>query len=288
MTQQDTGKFRTNTADKFYTKESVAVACVNHILSTCPTTASDSWLWVEPSAGSGIFLRAAPSNVRQVGVDIEPGAPGILKGDFLMWTLPAAAAAGRDRVLVFGNPPFGRQGSLAKKFIVRAAEFADVIAFILPRSFVKPSMSRSFPLNFHCLFSEELAENSFEVNGTAYDVPCIFQIWEKRTENRHVEAGVGAVGFTYVRSAAEAHVAFRRVGVNAGHCFTINGTQPSPQSHYFLHVHKKYVDAGLLELLVVTVSEYEFPSNTVGPRSLSKGEVNAVLNEVLAGFDELI
>ena len=288
MPQQDTGKFRTNGADKFYTKEAVAATCFEKICSTCPGL--NSWLWIEPSAGSGVFLRAVPSGWRHVGIDIEPAGAGVVEGDFLSWVAPADAG----KKVVFGNPPFGRQGSLAKKFIARAcgAVGADIVAFILPRSFVKPSMSRAFPLRFHCLLSEELGSDSFEVNGASYDVPCVFQIWERREEDRQVEIGEEPEGFEYVGAGAgagaAAHIAFRRVGVNAGRCFLMGDGVFSPQSHYFLRVSKKYVEAGLLDLFVATVNEIEFPSNTVGPRSLSKGEVNAVLNKVLASFNEML
>ncbi len=289
---QDTGKFRTNGADKFYTKDAVAKECVDKLISTCPYITDSSWLWIEPSAGSGAFLRALPTGVRHVGIDIEPGGAGIVQADFLTWSL--AASASGSKKLVFGNPPFGRQGSLAKKFIAQACGpiGADIVAFVLPRSFVKPSMSRAFPLRFHCLFSEELAENSFEVNGAAYDVPCVFQIWERRAVDRQVEVGVGPVGFEYIGAGAAAgagaHIAFRRVGVNAGRCFLIGHGTFSAQSHYFLKINEKYVSADLLELVVATVNEIEFPSNTVGPRSLSKGEVNKVLNKVFAEMDELL
>lgn len=292
MTQQDTGKFRTDLTDKFYTKEAVAATCFEKIRSTCGDLSS--WLWIEPSAGSGVFLLQVPSGWRHVGIDIEPASGGgIVEADFLTWS-PAAADA-EKRKIVFGNPPFGRQGSLAKKFIARACGpiGADIVAFVLPRSFVKPSMSRAFPLRFHCLLSEELGANSFEVNGASYDVPCVFQIWQRQAVDRQVEIAEGPRGFEYVSEGEEAHVAFRRVGVNAGKCFLVGvGDEGegkfSRQSHYFLRVHKKYVEAGLLDLFVATVCEYEFPSNTVGPRSLSKGEVNAVLNLVLAGFNDIL
>ena len=35
------------------------------------------------------------------------------------------------------------------------------------------------------------------------------------------------------------------------------------------------------ELRIEKINKHTFPSNTVGPRSLSKGEANEVLNQVL-------
>lgn len=60
----------------------------------------------------------------------------------------------------------------------------NALAFILPRSFMKPSMYGCIPLNFHLVKQVELPKNSFEVNKEEYDVPCVFQIWEKRDVSR--------------------------------------------------------------------------------------------------------
>jgi hypothetical protein len=68
---------------------------------------------------------------------------------------------------------------------------------------------------------------------------------------------------------------FRRVGVNAGKCQEPGGN-PSPQSHYFIKF-----DSPILNTVTTKLNEHEFPSNTVGPRSISKSEANAVINRVL-------
>jgi predicted RNA methylase len=271
MTQQDTGKFRTNTKDQYYTNTSVAKECVDHILVKLPHT--KDFQWIEPSAGNGSFLKAIPKEFDRIGIDIDPKAIGILKGDFLEWS-PTTS----KKRIVFGNPPFGRQSSLAKGFIKHACSFADVVAFILPRSFVKPSMSRAFPLPFHCIFSEEISKNAFEVNGQSYDVPCIFQIWEKRNENRKEVSAVKEEGFQYVKSTETYHIAFKRVGGLAGQCSAPPGTF-NPQYHYFLKLDEANIP--YCKKIIEQVNQHVFPSNTVGPRSLSKSEANEVLNVIL-------
>ena len=47
------------------------------------------------------------------------------------------------KIHVIGNPPFGRQSSLAIKFIKKSCSFSDTISFILPKSFKKDSMKKS-------------------------------------------------------------------------------------------------------------------------------------------------
>jgi hypothetical protein len=268
---QDTGKFRKNTKDQYYTKASVAKKCVTVIRGLMPGV--DSYQWIEPSAGNGAFLKAVPG-LDKLGIDLEPKSADIQTGNFLEWV-----PIGNKKRIFFGNPPFGRQGSLAKAFIKHAALYGDVIAFILPRSFVKPSMSRAFPLKFHCIYSEELEKNAFEVNGVEYDVPCVFQVWQKNEAERIVALAIKEEGFSYVKAGKPFHIAFKRVGGLAGKCSVAGGVF-NPQYHYFLKLDAIYVDK--VEKVIAEVNKHTFPSNTVGPRSLSKGEANAVLNAVLA------
>jgi hypothetical protein len=266
---QDTGKFRTNTKDQYYTRVEVAKRCVETIEAHLP----GDYQWIEPSAGSGAFLKARIA----IGIDIEPAYPGVQKGDFLTWE-PTTEA----RRIFFGNPPFGRQGSQAKAFIKHAAKFGVAIAFILPRSFVKPSMSRAFPLKFHCVHSEELEKNAFEVNGEPYDVPCVFQIWIKKDEDRALAAVHVEEGFRYVKAGEPFDIAFKRVGGQAGRCYLAGPGPFNPQFHYFL----KLDEPAVAEKIVEAVNGHVFPSNTVGPRSLSKSEANEVLNAVIASIGQ--
>lgn len=273
--EQDTGKFRQNTKDQFYTKISIAKECIDSILSNYPEALH--CIWVEPSAGNGAFLKGLPESIPAIAIDLDPKAPEIQKLDFLRWN----ATSDEPRVF-FGNPPFGSQGSLAKAFIRHAAQnTAKVIAFILPRSFMKPSMTTAFPLNFHLIHQRELPNNSFEVNGESYDVPCVFQIWVNRGVNREIEKKIEPLGFKYVKATDAYHMTFRRVGINAGTSYLKEvGKEKSPQSHYFLAFDEKYT--ANLSHIKDAINNHTFPSNTVGPRSLSKGEANQVINEILS------
>ena len=272
---QDTGKKRKNLNDQFYTKDGKAKLCVDALLQRYPET--QSWLWVEPSAGKAAFLRALPSSVQRVGIDIDPKDEAVTRADLLSWTPP------NQRCLVFGNPPFGRQSSLAKAFIKRAATFADIIAFILPRSFKKPSMNRAFPPNFHLEFTIELEAKSFEVNGKDYSVPCVFQIWRKKEIERIVEkpASETPVGFSYGKSTESYHFVLRRVGGTAGKA-SIPPGDFNPQCYYYISLSSPQH----LVPIVEKINKHIFPSNTTGPRSLSKSEITRVLNEIVSHFSD--
>jgi hypothetical protein len=267
---QDTGKFRTNTKDQYYTRSLVAKECIDHILSKFPE--ASQYQWIEPSAGNGSFLKALPNGIHSIGIDLDPKMEGVLKGDFLTWE-PISEV----KRVFFGNPPFGKQGSLAKQFIQHSAKYADIIAFILPKSFMKPSMSRAFPSKFHCILERELPKDSFEVNQVSYDVPCIFQIWRKSSEDRVKDEPARESGFKYVKSSEDYHIVFRRVGARAGTCFLKGSGDFNIQTHYFLKLDNSSNSQKLLE----GINKHVFPSNTVGPRSLSKGEVNEVINKLL-------
>jgi hypothetical protein len=274
---QDTGKFRTNTKDQFYTKSHVAKACIDKVLEIVPQ--SSSYLWLEPAAGNGSFLHALSDSFDSLGMDIDPASDDIMKTDFLNWE-PII----KKKCIVFGNPPFGRQSSMAKAFITKASIFADIIAFILPRSFMKPSMTNVFPLKFHCLYSKELEEKSFEINqgSCSYDVPCVFQIWEKKATDREIVPKVPEIGFQYVKSDQPFDIAFRRVGGLAGKCYLSGVKDFNPQCYYFLQFNPQYVQK--IPRILKDINLHEFPSNTVGPKSISKQEVNVVINEIIQKY----
>lgn len=277
--QQDTGKFRTNMKDQFYTHENVAKFCIDLIINSVPD--ASTYLWVEPSAGNGSFLHNIPNSFEKIGLDLEPKAHTILKQDYLTWIPPP-----NKTIIVFGNPPFGRQSSLAKAFIVKSCKFAKIIAFILPKSFIKPSMYNAFDLKFHLLHSVELEKNSFIINGANYDVPCVFQIWNKTTINRKIEEKITPYGFEYVKANTIYHIAFRRVGANAGKCYKNNGQKFSAQSHNFIKLNTAYVC--IIDNIIEKINNVTFPSNTLGPRSLSQSEANVVINSIIQSISSLI
>lgn len=255
---QNTGKYR-DVKDQFYTCKDTANFCVEKLKSY-----NFEGSWIEPSAGTGVFLDLIPD---AIGYDIDPKDIRIYHQDFLKLCIP-------ENSIIFGNPPFGRQGSLAKQFIKHSAEKAQVIAFILPLSFVKPSMQNAFPLNFHLLESIELSKNSFLVNSEPYDVPCVFQIWQRKDSPRNLDNKQIPVGFEFVKHTDPHDIVFRRVGVNAGKCSKPNNQ--SPQSHYFIKFEQKQD----IDSLIEKSQQIDFKQNTTGPKSISKSEACLILTSI--------
>ena len=69
-------------------------------------------LIIEPSAGSGVWTIPL-RNYNLIAFDIQPEAEGIQQADFLYVDLYAF----QSNLHFIGNPPFGRQSCLAKRFI---------------------------------------------------------------------------------------------------------------------------------------------------------------------------
>lgn len=259
--EQTTGLRRT-AIDQYYTSLEVAQSCVEILRGLVPYDRT----WIEPSAGTGVFLSLVPE---AIGYDIDPKHTRIKRADFLEVLVP-------NGCVVFGNPPFGRQSTLARKFIRHAAENADWIGFILPRSFTKPSMQKAFPLCFHLVHSVALPFNSFVVNDAPYDVPCVFQVWKRESTPRSVEQAEAPVGFSFVKKTDPHSFAFRRVGGTAGRCSL--PSDQSVQSHYFIRLDD---ETKIPDVLTASMT-YTFASNTTGPRSLSKGEATRFLHAAIA------
>jgi hypothetical protein len=259
--------------DKYYTKSSIVSLCLQKYQQIVPISEND--LIIEPSAGSGVFydeIVKFPSHT--IAYDLYPEKnPNILVQDYLTLTPPNRV--GLNKIHVIGNPPFGRQSSLAKKFIKKSVEFCDFIGFILPKSFKKKSFQSTFPLKFHLLETIDLPENSFEVDNESYDVPCVFQIWEKREENREQNKKVLPKGYQFVKKSEHPDLSFRRVGIYAG-TISIEIENKSEQSHYFLKLDDSVDQDVFLDRYK---NEIRFETdNTVGPRSISKNELIPKLN----------
>lgn len=154
--------------DKFYTKPEIVDRCLETLLVRYPWTTWD--LVVEPSAGNGRFFTKI-EHPKKIGLDLAPDLSGLLQQDFLTYTPPVA-----ERILVLGNPPFGKSSSLAIQFFQHAARWATTIAFIVPRTFRRVSVQNRLSLQFHLLHDEDIP-----LRPCAFEPPmmakCCFQIW---------------------------------------------------------------------------------------------------------------
>ncbi len=164
--------------DQFYTHPEVAERFVSIINGMFPLEDFD--LVLEPSAGSGNILQYLPEG--SIGLDLEPKADNIIKQDFFKYESPYHPLLNPIRIATVGNPPFGSgyMNPLAKGFFNHAAQFSEIIGFIIPAKW-HTAWKVQFQLDdsFGLYFSEVLPKNSFIFNSKPYDVPCCMQIWSK-------------------------------------------------------------------------------------------------------------
>lgn len=252
--------------DRFYTRHEVARVLVSQIRSRYPDAQ-----YVEPSAGDGAFSNLLPG---VLAYDIEPKHDSIVRQDFFDLSVP------RDCVFV-GNPPFGKQASLAVRFFNRCASLhAKSICFVLPRSFRKHSVQKRLHKNYHLIHDEIMEHDSFVLDGESYDVPTVFQIWERRgTERVAPETPTPNESYAFCKKvdSNESCFSIRRVGVNAGRAFAdANGSE---SSHYFIRLADPTHKSRIVNEL--NTRRWISADNTVGPRSLAKSELIPVLNDLI-------
>lgn len=162
--------------DKFYTIPEISERCLIIIGNNYDW---NGWgLVIEPSAGDGSFFTRIP-NEKKIGLDISPEHKDIIKQDFFTYKPPENIG----KILVVGNPPFGRISSLAIKFFNHASKFADVIAFIIPRTFRRVSIHNKLDKRFHLIFDEDIPLKPCSFIPKMM-VKCCFQIWEKKEIRR--------------------------------------------------------------------------------------------------------
>jgi hypothetical protein len=159
--------------DRFYTKQGVANQCVGLFVEKWGT----NFKFVEPSAGGGAFIDALFYNKCSdvLAYDIAPMRDDIIEAD----TLHNLVEMGEGHVVI-GNPPYGKNSSLIKKFTDWATNCgAGTIAFILPATYNKPSRQNTICHEYKLILSVDLPDESFTLNEQDYHIPAVFQVWSR-------------------------------------------------------------------------------------------------------------
>ena len=239
--------------DQYYTELDVAANLYRIFREHFDPT---RYLMVEPSAGDGSFFRLLPA--RSVAYDLEPKYPGIRTADFLKVKIESVR-----QIAIIGNPPYGKNASMAVRFFNHAARQSSVIALIVPKTFRKTSIRNRLDPAFHLLREEPVPENAFRFRGKPYHVPATFQIWERRPEPREllpVETRHPDFEFT---TPDRADFAIQRVGARAGRVH--QDFTRSASAHYFIR--------GNVATVMVQLDFARVVGNVAGNPSLSKSEI---------------
>lgn len=250
--------------DQYYTKEEVARALYDQVVKRYDP---EHYQMLEPSAGTGAFFKLMPYG--SLACDIDPKYPGIIRADFLTCRVESVR-----KVVTVGNPPFGRNSSSAVAFFNHAGAMSDVIAFVLPRTFRKQKLQNRLHSNFHLVYETVVPAHAFLFMGKPYNVPAVFQIWERRKDLRalHIlETTHPDFEFT---TSDDADFAIQRVGARAGrihHDFVL-----SKNSHYFIRVTDRSTQSTTcVESIMVLLNLTSAAGNVAGKPSLAKSEIVA-------------
>jgi len=248
---------------------------------------------IDPAAGKGAFLSvikpllANSHKIKIEEMDIAPqqntsadSTSDIKTMNFLNYKFDNDNLNKNQKVLVITNPPFGKNSSTLLKFFNHASHFATSIAFVMPMSFRKDSMKNRLSHKFDLATEFDLPRQSFIHNNKPYNVPCIFQLWNRLPDNTKRVIYNSQITndkyetkfkniFKFTRDKSKANVALRRVGHTAGTTSSLPH-QANENSHYFLHVSG---DQKKIKQFIDTCNKFIYQkNNTVGPRSITKTE----------------
>ena len=229
---------------------------------------------IEPSAGDGVWLDCLP--VTQA-YDLEPKSDRVKQADYLETEIPY-----KKHSLMVGNPPFGRMGSLAMKFVRKGCNEVDYIAFILPASFGKDSVKRRVPNDFHLLHQTDLLEETFRFERDGKKVPVVFQVWDRRDHKRVDPKLIDECDdFAFIKVSSppsgpaspaptNADVAICTHGSGYGRITLGDHTALNTRTHRFIrsHINENVLAQRLKGLNWQAVARY-----TVGPPCLSTKEI---------------
>ena len=264
---------------KFFTGKPTAAACLGHLAEALPALQAD--LYVEPSAGAGAFLHQMPEP--RIGLDIAPKSAEIVQQDFHVWQPPA----GTGRIVVIGNPPFGKNGAEAARFFNHASSFADTIAFIMPASFMKATQQRRLDPQFHLISELPLIDEPFLFEDMPHNVSAVFQVWTRRAMARAkpVKRATTHPDFVFVKDLSAADFVMRRVGARAGAILSVpSDGKPargvSAQSN--LYIQAQRVDPDVLRQRMQALDFAQLRQQSVAQPSVSKSDIVALYAEAMA------
>lgn len=158
--------------DKFYTQKEVAKQCVDFLKEKVNLSNDETFL--EPSAGNGVFLDYLDN---YLAIDIKPEDNRIKEQDFFSFY------SDKKDYITIGNPPFGKRSKMAIDFFNKASQFSEIIAFIVPVSFMKWSVQKNLNKDFALIDYFYLDLESFLKDGKPFGVRTMFQIWVKKVAN---------------------------------------------------------------------------------------------------------
>ena len=230
--------------------------------------------YLEPSCGGGAFVNALidagvpRDHIRSL--DIDPKNQADVHGDFLQSTHESLGIEDWQHVIVIGNPPFGRNGDLARAFLNKACEYGRLIAFVVPRGMQGANCCGNVKSNLGLIHEEQVGD--FETTTAR----CNWQVWRlgDRPAYRPEEPEIDTEGLYEFVPLEDANVVVRRVGNQAGRIVGYNGSGAG--NRYFIKTQNYDVYRAMLWMQPQGLADL-----TTHQLSLSKPALHAMVREQL-------
>ena len=265
--------------DQFYTADYEVDKCMKAV-SESGINLKDYDMILEPSAGTGAFYSQFPEDTR-VGLDLEPKMEGIIKTDFFHFSPYTIHDTSKKKIITIGNPPYGRAGNLAVKFVNECGKWSEYVCMVLPRSFKKDSIQNRVNLDLHLIHQHDV--NDFILpDSTVRKVNSVFQIWEKREYKRSKVVKRKTTELWDWVKPEEADCATIFFGTPTGRLKTENLTELTTTTHAFMK--SKIPLNELINLFEKSSEEIKSTcrgSNTAAG-SLSKGDVIEIVERTFS------
>ena len=214
--------------DQHFTDADKAVKLIESLIQRLDPACARRY--IEPSCGNGAFveaLRATGVPRRRIrSLEIDRTLSADAHGDFLESTRETLGVNRwkPETTIIVGNPPFGRNGHLARAFLNKAAEYAAWICFVLPRSM--HGAHRCGPVNPRLeLVYERQLDGGFETT----EAKCNWQEWFLMpagcSARRPTAIAADPEGlYSIVTVDDDYNIIVQRCGATAGKVAACNGT----------------------------------------------------------------
>ena len=235
--------------------------------------------YIEPSCGNGAFVEALQAagvpRQRIRSMEIDKKLPADVHGDFLKATHEALGIIRwkPNTTVVVGNPPFGRNGRLARAFLNKAAQFANWVCLVLPRSMHGANGCGLVNPRLELVYERQL-DGAFATTKAK----CNWQEWflmpEGHTGRRPTETTPDPDGlYNIVTLDDNYHLVIQRCGGSAGKVTHCNGTGEG----------KYYIRSRYPEVLQAfrNLGKHEVADLTTHQRSLSARLLHELLERQL-------
>jgi len=266
------GNTRVTGKEQYYTPPQVAQDILKVVVDLVEDF--EQKVFLEPAGGTGTFINEALQSgfTEVLSYDIEPHHPLVSKGNFLEKKIP------HYNCVTVSNPPFGRNNALSIPFFNKAAEYSDLIVFIVPRSWRKWTVQNKLDRRFTLVREDDLNIDYVDASGeplskNKYLRTCV-QYWKKSDVLRDL-VYVRDMGIIEKCKYQEADASLTLFGYGCGTVKTEFEKKPNTTQMFLKLKHPRALEA------LKAVDFSRFFLNTAYTEALSIHEINFLLNEYL-------